>query len=464
MIQIYDSLSQRKREFVPVHDGKVSMYVCGMTVYDHCHVGHSRAWICFDVIARYLKQVGYDVTYVRNITDIDDKIINRANENKSTALEWAERFIDSMHEDMQALKITDVDHEPRATQYVPQMVELIEALINKQHAYVAGNGDVCFRVRSFEQYGKLAKRDLDKMRSGARVEVVDGKEDPLDFVLWKLAKPGEPSWPSPWGEGRPGWHIECSVMSTDLLGQPFDIHGGGMDLKFPHHENEIAQSEAGCNHAFANYWMHIGLLQVNDEKMSKSLGNFATIKEELEKYPQEVLRYLMISAQYRSPVNYTTDSVKSAWQSLNRLYTALRGLQLNNENVDQGSENWQRFAKAMDDDFNTPEALAVLFDMAHQINRAKEHGDTTGATVLANQLKAIGNVLAILQMPVEGFLQGEVDDVDVAQIEKLIAERQQARAARDWARADQVRDQLAAMSVVIEDGAEGTTWRKETKA
>ena len=464
MIQIYDSLSQRKREFVPVKPGKVSMYVCGMTVYDHCHVGHSRAWICFDVIARYLQQVGYDVTYVRNITDIDDKIINRANENQATALEWADRFIDSMHEDMAALKITDVDHEPRATQYVPQMIELIEALISKKHAYVTGNGDVCFRVRSFEQYGKLAKRDLDKMRSGARVEVADGKEDPLDFVLWKLAKPGEPSWSSPWGEGRPGWHIECSVMSTDLLGQPFDIHGGGMDLKFPHHENEIAQSEAGCDHAFSNYWMHIGLLQEKKKKMSKSLGNFSTIKEELQKYPQEVLRYMMISAQYRSPVNYTADSVKAGWQSLNRLYTALRGLDLVDEPIDQQGEYWKRFSTVMDDDFNTPEALAVLFDMAHQVNRVKEQGNKEEATAIANQLKAVAKVLAILQLPVESFLQGDVEDGDAAEIERLIEERQQARAAKDWALADQVRDQLAAMSVVIEDGAEGTTWRKETKA
>ncbi len=462
MLQIYDSLSQLKKEFVPIVPGKVSLYVCGMTVYDHCHVGHSRAWVCFDVIARYLRELDYDVTYVRNITDIDDKIIRRANENGATALDWANRFIASMHEDMQALRINDVDHEPRATEYVPEMIELIESLIAKDHAYVAGNGDVCFRVRSFEAYGKLAKRDLEKMRSGARVEVDAGKEDPLDFVLWKLAKPGEPHWSSPWGEGRPGWHIECSVMSTGLLGQPFDIHGGGMDLKFPHHENEIAQSEAGCQHEFANIWMHIGLLQVNDEKMSKSLGNFSTVKEELEQYPYEVLRYLMISAHYRSPVNYTSDSMQSAWQSLNRLYTALRGLDVSGAKLDKSHPLWLRFEQAMSDDFNTPEALAVLFECAHAINRAREQGQEQEALILAKQLKAMAELLGLLQLPAEQFLQGRVADDEVATIEGLIAQREQARIDKDWAKADQLRDQLLAMSVVIEDGSVGTTWRKLT--
>ncbi|MDF1760293.1 MAG: cysteine--tRNA ligase [Coxiellaceae bacterium] len=463
MIQIYDSVRQSKHEFIPVEPGKVKMYVCGMTVYDDCHVGHSRAWVLFDVIARYFRARGFDVTYVRNITDIDDKIINRANENKATAKDWAEKNIASMHEDMKALDINPVEHEPRATEYTTQMINLIETLIGDDHAYVAGNGDVCFRVRSFDQYGKLSKRDLDKLRSGARVDVADGKEDPLDFVLWKLAKPNEPHWPSPWGEGRPGWHIECSAMAAELLGQPFDIHGGGMDLKFPHHENEIAQSEAGCDHAFANTWMHVGLLQINSEKMSKSLGNFSTIKDELKKYPHEVIRYFMMSAHYRSPVNYSDEIMLTNWQSLKRLYTALRGLPLQDEAIDTENEYWQKFQTVMDDDFNTPEALAVLFDMSHAINRAREQGKDQHALGLANQLKAMAKLLGLVQQPIDAFLQGDVDEDDAALIEKLIAERQQARADKDWARADKVRDQLTAMSVVIEDGASGTIWRKDTQ-
>ncbi|MDF1797451.1 MAG: cysteine--tRNA ligase [Coxiellaceae bacterium] len=462
MIQIYDSVSQSKREFIPVEPGKVKMYVCGMTVYDDCHVGHSRAWILFDIIARYFRQKNYEVTYVRNITDIDDKIINRANENNATAKDWAEKNIASMLEDMEALDITPVEHQPRATEYTPQMINLIETLIGDDHAYVAGNGDVCFRVRSFDQYGKLSKRDLDKLRSGARVDVADGKEDPLDFVLWKLAKPGEPHWPSPWGDGRPGWHIECSAMAAELLGQPFDIHGGGMDLKFPHHENEIAQSEAGCDHAFANTWMHVGLLQINSEKMSKSLGNFSTIKDELKKYPHEVIRYFMMSAHYRSPVNYSDEIMQTNGQSLKRLYTALRGLELTDEAIDADCEFWQKFQAAMDDDFNTPEALAVLFEMSHAINRAREQGNDKHAVGVANQLKAMAKLLGLVQQPVESFLQGGVDADEVALIEKLIAERQQARADKDWVRADKVRDQLTEMSVVIEDGASGTIWSKDT--
>ncbi|MDF1654598.1 MAG: cysteine--tRNA ligase [Coxiellaceae bacterium] len=462
MIQIYDSISQSKREFIPVEPGKVKMYVCGMTVYDDCHVGHSRAWVLFDVIARYFRACDFEVVYVRNITDVDDKIIKRAAENNATSHDWAEKNIVSMHEDMQALDILDVNFEPQATQYIPQMINLIETLIGDDHAYVAENGDVCFRVRSFDQYGKLSKRDLDKLRSGARVDVADGKEDPLDFVLWKLAKPGEPHWSSPWGEGRPGWHIECSAMAAELLGQPFDIHGGGMDLKFPHHENEIAQSEAGCDHAFANTWMHVGLLQINSEKMSKSLGNFSTVKDELKKYPHEVIRYFMMSAHYRSPVNYSDEIMLTNWQSLKRLYIALRGLPLDDEAIDESSDYWQKFQAAMDDDFNTPEALAALFEMSHAINRAREQKNDKHAVGLANQLKAMAKLLGLVQQPIEAFLQGDVDADEAALIEKLIAERQQARADKDWARADKVRDQLTEMSVVIEDGASGTIWRKDT--
>ncbi len=463
MIQIYDSVSQSKREFIPVEPGKVKMYVCGMTVYDDCHVGHARAWVLFDIFARYFREKGLDVNYVRNITDIDDKIIKRASENNATAKDWAEKNIVSMYEDMTALDITPVDHDPRATEYTPQMIKLIESLIAKEHAYVAENGDVCFRVRSFDHYGKLSKRDLDKLRAGSRVDVADGKEDPLDFVLWKLAKPGEPHWPSPWGEGRPGWHIECSAMAAEILGQPFDIHGGGMDLKFPHHENEIAQSEASCDHLFANTWMHVGLLQINSEKMSKSLGNFSTIKEELNRYPAEVLRYFMMSAHYRSPVNYSDDIMQTNWQSLNRLYTALRGLPVRDEAIDQSSDDWKRFEAAMDDDFNTPEALAVLFDISHAINRLREKGDDAEALTKASQLKAMAKILGLMQQPVEAFLKGGVTADEVEKIDQLIADRQQARADKDWAKADQIRDELDAMSVVIEDGASGTIWRKDVK-
>lgn len=461
MLTIYDSLSQEKRPFKPVQAGKVGMYVCGMTTYDDCHIGHGRGFVVFDVIRRYLEARDYQVTFVRNITDIDDKIIQRANENGETAKAWAERFIASTFADMQALQVKSADYDPRATEYVPQMIALIEVLIARDFAYVAESGDVCFRVRHFDDYGKLSKRDLDNLRAGARIEIGEGKEDPLDFVLWKKAKPGEPSWASPWGDGRPGWHIECSAMAGEILGVPFDIHGGGMDLKFPHHENEIAQSEAACDCNFANYWMHLGLVQVNDEKMSKSLGNFSTIKSVLADEHPEVVRYFMVSAHYRSPVNYAERVMVASRQALQRLYTSLRDLALPEKtSIDKTGQYWLRFQEAMDDDFNTPEALAVLFSMSHEINRLKEQSALAEAADVAGQLKAIAALFGFLQEAPETFLKQGASDEESAWVEALLQERQNARQQKDWARADEIRDLLAEKQIVIEDGAEGTTWRK----
>lgn len=461
MLMIYDSLHQEKRLFVPVEPGKVGMYVCGMTTYDDCHIGHGRGFVVFDVIRRYLQAVGYQVTFVRNITDIDDKIIQRANEQGETALRWAERYIRSTFEDLAALRVLPADHDPRATDYVPAMISWIERLIASGHAYIAGSGDVCFHVRSFEDYGKLSKRDLDQLRSGARTLVSREKEDPLDFVLWKRAKSGEPSWPSPWGEGRPGWHIECTVMSTELLGMPFDIHGGGMDLKFPHHENEIAQAEAPCEKTFAHYWMHLGLVQVNQEKMSKSLKNFSTIQSVLATYPVEVVRYFMISAHYRSPVNYALDVMAASYQALNRLYTALRDWPEQPLDIDERAAYWLRWRAAMDDDFNTPEALAVLFSMAHELNRLKELGDHKRCVYLAGQLRALGNLFGILQESAEDFLKAGSSLEEAHWVDALLKEREAARLQKNWARADAIRQELAAKQILIEDGADGSTWRKQ---
>lgn len=457
MLVIYDSVSQSKQQFIPVKPGKVGMYVCGMTVYDHCHIGHGRGFIVFDVIKRYLQASGYDVTLVRNITDIDDKIINRANEHQQSYREWADRFIASTREDVDALHIMQPDVEPKATDHIDEIIALSQHLIDSGFAYVADNGDVCFEVRKFKHYGKLSKRDLDMLRSGARVEAAVAKRDPLDFVLWKLAKPGEPSWPSPWGDGRPGWHIECSAMASSILGQPFDIHGGGMDLKFPHHENEIAQSEVACEHAYANTWMHVGLVQVNKEKMSKSLGNFATIKSVLKQYHYEVLRYLMVSAHYRSPLNYADDSMAQSKQALTRLYNALRGLVLH-DLTPQACQHWRQFSAAMDDDFNSAEALAVLFDMAREVNRLRDQDQLHEAVQVASELKTLAGILGLLQDDPDIFLQGDSDDAAV--IGGLIAKRNQARADKDWSTADAVRDELLAMGVVIEDGVDGTSWKR----
>lgn len=457
MLQIYDSLRQSKQPFVPVKPAAVSMYVCGMTVYDHCHVGHCRGFVVFDVVKRYLTERGYAVTLVRNITDIDDKIIDRANAHGESSEDWAERFIESTDEDIAALGILPPDHEPRATQYLAEIITLIETLIEKEAAYVASNGDVCFSVRSFKDYGKLSNRDIDQLQAGTRIETSDAKRDPLDFVLWKLAKPGEPYWASPWGDGRPGWHIECSAMAGNLLGQPFDIHGGGIDLKFPHHENEIAQSEAACGEPFCNNWMHVGLVQVNNEKMSKSLGNFFTIKDVLTSYHPEVLRYFMISAHYRSPISYSRDLMEANKQALSRLYIALRGLPTVEAPLDQTAVD--AFHAAMDDDFNTPEALSVMFALARDINSARDAGEPDKAATLAVTLRFLGTVLGVLQSDPTTFLQG--GSVDAERVDALIAERQAARANKEFTRSDEIRDELVAMGVVIEDDADGTTWRVE---
>lgn len=461
MLKIYDSLAGKKREFHPIKPNEVKLYVCGMTVYDYCHIGHARAMIVFDMVVRYLRARGYKVTFVRNITDIDDKIIRRANENNESCESLTNRFIDIMHEDEKSLGLLPVDHEPRATGYIAEIISLIQTLIKEGIAYQAGNGDICFEVHKFSEYGKLAKRDLEKLISGARVGIEEGKRDPLDFVLWKLAKAGEPEWDSPWGKGRPGWHIECSAMASELLGQPFDIHGGGMDLKFPHHENEIAQSEAAHHTTFANNWMHVGLLTVNDEKMSKSLNNFFTIQEVLAQYHPEIIRYFMLSAHYRSPVNFSKENLNQAHQSLRTLYMAMRGFEnLTDSSIRKSDQFFDKFYDAMDDDFNTPIALSVLFDVAHEINRLKESREFEQATAYAAQLKSMSVVFGILQSDPEEFLRGDVSLEFAAQVESLIAKRNLARAERNWAGADQIRDELKAMGVLIEDGANGTSWRR----
>lgn len=463
MLKIYDSLSGKKREFKPVTPGEIKIYACGQTVYDYCHIGHARSMIVFDTIVRYLRVCGNKVTYVRNITDIDDKIIKRANENKETCEELTQRFIDIMHEDEKALGLMPVDHEPRATAYVNEIIALIQKLMDEGVAYQTDNGDVCFEVRKFKEYGRLAKRDLEKLISGARVSVEANKRSPLDFVLWKQAKPGEPEWSSPWGKGRPGWHIECSAMASEILGQPFDIHGGGMDLKFPHHENEIAQSEAAHHKTFANYWMHAGLLTVNDEKMSKSLNNFFTIQDVLKDNHPEVIRYFMLSSHYRSPVNYSKENLTQARQALTTLYTAMRGFGNLNSSYDyRVPENAfkVKFHEAMEDDFNTSVAFSVLFDLAHEINRLNDSGGQAQAEKIAQQLRFMGGVLGILQDDPEIFLQGGASEDLTLQVETLIAARKTARIEKNWAEADRIRDELTQLGVTIEDGAKGTTWRK----
>ncbi len=457
MLSIYNTLSKTKEAFQPLEANQVRMYVCGMTVYDFCHIGHARVMVAFDLVTRWLRQRGYDVTYVRNITDIDDKIIRRANENGEPFEALVERMIAAMHEDEARLNVLRPDVEPRATQHIDGMFAMIQTLIDKGYAYAPGNGDVYYRVGKFVGYGKLSRRRIEDLKIGARIEVDEAKEDPLDFVLWKAAKPGEPSWQSPWGAGRPGWHIECSVMSTCCLGETFDIHGGGPDLVFPHHENEIAQSEAATGKQYANAWMHAGAVRVDGEKMSKSLGNFFTIREVLEKYQPEVVRYLLVSSHYRSPINYSEDSLKEAKGALERFYTALRGLP---EVAAAGGESFvERFGAAMDDDFNSPEACAVLFEMAREINRLRE-ADPQAAAALAARLKELAGVLGVLQMSPDAFLQaGAEGKVDAAEVEALIAARLQARAEKNWAESDRIRDQLTAMGVVLEDGKGGTTWR-----
>ncbi len=454
MLHITNSLTRTKEAFVPLVPGRVRMYVCGMTVYDLCHLGHARVFVVFDMVVRWLRASGLEVEYVRNITDIDDKIIRRAQENGETPAALAERFIAAMHEDERALGVLPPDHEPRATRYVAQMLAMIEQLQKNGLAYAAPNGDVYYSVRGFPAYGRLSGKSLDELRAGERVEVDPSKRDPMDFVLWKAAKPGEPAWASPWGPGRPGWHIECSAMSAELLGRHFDIHGGGQDLQFPHHENEIAQSEGVHACTFVNYWMHNGFVRVDNEKMSKSLGNFFTIREILQKYDAEVVRFFILRAHYRSPLNYSDAHLDDARGALTRLYTALKGAPLETGPVDWTRPAAARFHAAMDDDFNTPEAIAVLFDLAGEANR----GDAAAARLL----RALGGTLGLLQRDAEAFLKAGVSagGLDEAAIERLIAARQAARKAKSFAESDRIRDELAANGVILEDGAGGTTWRR----
>ena len=456
MLKIYNSLAREKQDFVPIEPGRVRMYVCGMTVYDYCHLGHARVLVVFDMVQRWLRASGLDVTYVRNITDIDDKIIKRALENGESIGDLTERFIRLMDEDAAALGVEKPDHEPRATQYVPQMIELIGQLATNGLAYQAADGDVNFSVRKFPGYGKLSGKSLDDLRAGERVEVDTAKQDPLDFVLWKHAKEGEPFWTSPWGNGRPGWHIECSAMSSDLLGEHFDIHGGGQDLQFPHHENEIAQSEGAHRCQFVNYWMHNGFVRVDDEKMSKSLGNFFTIREVLKKYDAEVLRFFILRAHYRSPLNYSDVHLDDARNALSRLYTALKAVPGDVLPVDWEEAHARRFRQAMDDDFNTPEACAALFDLAAEVNRGK-------SAALAAQLRALAGLLGLLQRDPQVFLQAapaQAGELSVADIEARIAERVAAKKSRDFAAADGIRAALLEAGVVLEDGPQGTTWRR----
>ncbi|HOW61061.1 MAG TPA: cysteine--tRNA ligase [Candidatus Contendobacter sp.] len=464
MLRIFNSLTRQKEQFQPIEPGTVKMYVCGMTVYDYCHVGHARVMVVFDTVLRWLRAQGYTVTYVRNITDIDDKIIRRAQEKGEDFRELTARFIQAMNEDLAALDILPPTHEPRATEAMADMIALIQTLLDKGYAYVGGSGDVYYDVSRFDRYGQLANKKLDDLRAGARVEVEEAKADPLDFVLWKAAKPGEPSWPSPWGAGRPGWHIECSAMSTRCLGEHFDIHGGGMDLKFPHHENEIAQSEAASGQRCVNLWMHNGFVQVNEEKMSKSLGNFFTVREVLQRYAPEVVRLFILTSHYRGPLNYADENLEHAKSSLTRLYTALRGLPRGAAPIE---ESWrERFAQAMDDDFNTPEALAVLFDLAREINRLRTE-DEAAAARLGASLRQLGELLGLLQTNPETFLRGSGEGGEGAsaltaeQIEALIAERATARKAKQWAEADRIRNLLQEGGVVLEDTPKGTTWRRD---
>ncbi len=478
MLKIYNTLTRKKELFKPRVEGKVGMYVCGMTVYDYCHIGHARVMVVFDTVARYFRYLGYDLTYVRNITDIDDKIIQRANENGEAFTELTERFIDAMHEDERALSVLPPDIEPRATQSISGIIAMIQALIANGLAYIGSNGDVFYAVTKFKNYGQLSGKNLDDLQAGERVDVDLAKHNPLDFVLWKMAKTGEPAWQSPWGLGRPGWHIECSAMSTCCLGNHFDIHGGGMDLQFPHHENEIAQSEGATGEKFVNLWMHNGFVRINEEKMSKSLGNFFTVREVLKQYKPEIIRFFILSSHYRSPLNYSDEQLNDAGTALKRLYTALRGCDGLNAAID--ADYKARFEQAMDDDFNTPVAVAVLFDLARELNKVKDNNPER-AVVLASSLKSLGGLLGILQQDPEEYLKGHIHEtkgalvgsvalvsasVEVtrgdAWIEQQIQARLDAKKAKNWALADQIRDELKRQGVILEDAPNGTTsWRRE---
>jgi len=461
VLKIYNSLTREKAEFKPLDPQRVRMYVCGMTVYDYCHLGHARVLVVFDVVYRYLCHIygAENVTYVRNITDIDDRIITRAQQNAEPFDHLTQRFIDEMNRDADALGVLRPNLEPRATDYIGPIVEMVQTLVQKQFAYQGGNGDVYYDVRRFDRYGALSGRNMEDERAGARVAVDEAKRDPLDFVLWKSAKPGEPNWASPWGVGRPGWHIECSAMSTQCLGNHFDIHGGGIDLKFPHHENEIAQAEAATGEHFANVWMHNGHVMVDSEKMSKSLGNFFTVRDVLQHYAPEVVRYFTLSSHYRSPLQYTQESIDGAKSALERMYTALRGVSVG-ATTDLG-EYGSRFYAALDDDFNTPEALAVLFDIARELNRAKQEGERSAAARFAFILGHLAQTLGLLQQTPEAFLRGvSTSGLSDAEVEALILRRTTARKDKNWAESDRVRDELKAQGIVLEDAAGGTTWRR----
>ncbi|TDB43351.1 cysteine--tRNA ligase [Photorhabdus khanii] len=461
MLKIFNTLSRQKEEFKPIHPGKVGMYVCGITIYDLCHIGHGRTFVSFDVVARYLRYLGYDLNYVRNVTDVDDKIIKRAAENHESCDDLTGRMLAEMHKDFDVLNILRPDLEPRATRHIPEIIELTESLIKRDHAYVADNGDVMFSVESDPDYGSLSRQDLSQLQAGARVEVADVKRNPMDFVLWKMSKPGEPSWESPWGAGRPGWHIECSAMNNKQLGNHFDIHGGGADLMFPHHENEIAQSTCAHDGPYVNYWMHSGMVMVDKEKMSKSLNNFFTIREILEYYDAETVRYFLLSGHYRSQLNYTEENLKQARTALERLYTSLRGTDASVQPA--GGEVFEaRFKEAMDDDFNTPEAYSVLFDIAREINRLKSE-NMVAANGLAAELRKLAGILGLLEQEPEQFLHSGVqaDDEEITKIEALIKQRNDARQNKDWALADSARNQLNEMGIELEDGSQGTSWRRK---
>ncbi|MBA2815288.1 cysteine--tRNA ligase [Candidatus Pantoea persica] len=461
MLKIYNTLSRQKEEFKPIHAGEIGMYVCGITVYDLCHIGHGRTFVAFDVVSRYLRYSGYRLNYVRNITDIDDKIIKRANENGESIETLTNRMIGEMHKDFAALNILPPDQEPRATRHIVEIIELVERLIARGHAYVSDNGDVMFDVPSDADYGALSRQDLEQLQACGRVEVAEAKRSPMDFVLWKMSKADEPSWPSPWGNGRPGWHIECSAMNCKQLGVHFDIHGGGSDLMFPHHENEIAQSTCAHDGPYVNYWMHSGMVMVDREKMSKSLGNFFTVRDVLKHYDAETVRYFLMSGHYRSQLNYGEENLDQARAALERLYTALR--HTDRSVASAGGEAFDaRFRAAMNDDVNTPEAYSVLFDMAREVNRLKgENHDAANA--LAAKLREMANVLGILQQDPELFLQSgaQADADDVAEIEHWVQARADARKEKNWAQADIARDKLNELGVIVEDGPQGSTWRRK---
>ena len=459
MLTIYNSLTRQKENFQPIEPGRVRMYVCGITVYDYCHIGHARMILAFDMIVRYLRFRGYEVDYVRNITDIDDKIINRAQANSEPFNELTERFIQAMNEDFAALNVLVPDCEPRATDHIEQIIAMIGRLLDNGYAYRAENGDVFYDVSKFADYGKLSGKNVDELRAGSRVDVQEAKSDPVDFVLWKAQKPGEPAWDSPWGRGRPGWHIECSAMSTHCLGADFDIHGGGQDLRFPHHENEIAQSRGSGSKTFVNLWIHNGFVRVDDEKMSKSLGNFFTIREVMQRYLPEVIRFFILSSHYRSPLNYSDGHLDEARAGLTRLYTSIR-------DVDPGTgapdaDYLARFEQVMDDDFNSREAITVLHEIAGEINRLHDKSSAR-ASALARTLLQLGDVLGILQLAPVEFLRAGTGEEDLSneEINRLIEQRAQAKAVRDYAAADRIRLRLSEQGIVLEDGPEGTTWRR----